>query len=180
MPIAVRTAEPLVFLQQRLADGSDFFIRTLKGRNLYMSEENLEKNLIPVFTGEKTRIPHSAIPALRIVPVRFSPSWLANRTRSDEYRFYIDCMVRTTVEDVIDEYVMVLSLAVTQWLLDFEKLQPEICEANRRAYDSWTDGVEFGYSKGQAWRIARISYWLKMVHAYSGNLEGMGSSVVNC
>jgi hypothetical protein len=138
----------------------------MKNRNLYQSQENLEKNVVPVFIGEKAQIPNSVMPALRIVPDNWNTKWLSTRVRDDQYRFYVDCMVRTTQRDVIDEYVMVLALATEEWLLEFSNLQGKIQETRSAYYDSWVDSVQFGWSKGQAWRIARITYWMKAQHAY--------------
>lgn len=166
MPVSVRTAEPMLTLKSRLELGSDFFIRTLKNRQLYLSEENLAKNVIPVFVGEKTQIPSSAIPAIRIVPDSWNAKWLSTRVRVDEYRFFVDCMVRTSEADVIDEYIMVMALAAEEWLLEFSNLQGHIEQTRSAYYDSWVDNVQFGWSKGQVWRIARLTYWMKTQHAY--------------
>lgn len=166
MTVLVRTAEPMLTLKKRLELGSDFFIRTLKARQLFLSEENLAKNVIPVFVGEKQRIPSSAIPAIRVVPDSWNTQWLSTRVRDDQYRFYVDCMVRTSEADVVDEYIMVFALAAEEWLLEFSNLQGKINETRSAYYDSWVDSVQFGWSKGQVWRIARLTYWMKTQHAY--------------
>lgn len=166
MPVQVLTAEPLLGLERYLVQGSDFFIRTLKNRNFFLSQENLEKNVVPVFKGEKTQIPASAVPAIRIVPDAEEDKWLATRVVDEKYTFFIDCMIRTAVADMIDEYVMTLALAVKDWLLEFKNLQGKVQDTRNRYYDSWVDRVQFGWSKGQVWRIARLTYWQKIQHAY--------------
>jgi hypothetical protein len=170
--IAVRTAEPLLYVDQRLTAGNDFFIENLKRRNFLRGEEWAQKNAIPVIIGEKTRIPNDAVPCLRIVPVNFSPEWGAARIRFEKYQFFIDVMVKTSQSQVVDEFVMTFALLTLNWLLDFNQLQAKIPEVNQKSYDSWIDSCEFGYTKGQVWRVARLTYWLKMQYTYVGTKGG--------
>jgi hypothetical protein len=162
----IRTAEPFTYLETRLKAGEQFFIDTLQDRGLFRSAKAVLKNAIPVVKGEKTRIAHDGVACVRIFPTNWTPEWGAARIRFEQYRFVVDCMIKTSVADIVDEYTMTFSLAVANWLLDFENLQPEIEEAGQKAFDSWIESCEFGYTKGQVWRVARIAYWLKLQHSY--------------
>ena len=75
-------------------------------------------------------------------------------------------MIKTSHAEIVDEYIINFALGVTNWLLDFNDLQPVIAEVDQKAFDSWIDNCEFGYTKGQVWRIARLDYWMKLQHNY--------------
>lgn len=160
------TTEPFLTVEQKLKDGEEYFINVLRDRGLFMSAKAMEKNAIPVIRGEKTRIPHEGIVAIRVIPVNWKPVWGSARIRHDQYRFYVDCLIKTSQSYIVDEYIMVFALAVANWLLDFPDLQPTIVEADQKAFDSWIDNCEFGYTKGQVWRVARLDYWMKLQHNY--------------
>lgn len=166
MTIRTVTAEPFLTLVEKLQRGEVYFIDTMHDRGLFKSSKAQEKNAIPVIKGEKTRISHDAITAIRTFPVSWRPEWGAARIRHDQYQFVVDCMIKTSIADIVDEYIMNFALAVTNWLLDFNDLQPVIIEVDQKAFDSWIDNCEFGYTKGQIWRVARLSYWMKLQHNY--------------
>ena len=160
------TAEPFLTVVQKLEAGEQYFIDLMQDRGLFKSSKALEKNTIPVVKGERTRIAHSGIVAIRTFPVTWKPEWGAARIRHDTYRFVVDCMIKTSHAEIVDEYIINFALGVTNWLLDFNDLQPVIAEVDQKAFDSWIDNCEFGYTKGQVWRIARLDYWMKLQHNY--------------
>lgn len=160
------TYEPFLAVVDHLELGRDFFEQTLKDRDFWQGSSSDERRIGEILVGEQSRVPNSVLAAVRVVPVKMTPTWLSSRVRTDQYNMYIDCMVRSVKREVNEELVITFAGAVQQWMQEFEALQLFIPEIKTRAYDSWVNSVDFGYSPGFAWRIARLDYWLKIQHIY--------------
>ncbi len=161
------TFEPHAAVRDHLEMGRAFFEQTLKDRGFLAGSSADDKKIGEILIGEQSRVGHSVLSAIRVVPVSMTPTWLASRVRTDQHNMYIDCMTRTAERETVDELIVTFAGAVQQWMMEFEQLQLVIPELNIRAYDSWIDSIQYGYSQGQAWRIARLDYWMKVQHVYS-------------
>jgi hypothetical protein len=121
-------------------------------------------------------IPTNARWAVRIVDAGGNTrtnEWLTTRARVETYKLYFDCMLRAGANRTeIDLAIQDFSSIVTNYLLSIKRLGFVIQSLptgvpNVPIYDSWVDSVDTGYTKNGAYRIARISWWGKLVNVYN-------------
>jgi len=120
-----------------------------------------------VIRGENTRTAHKA--AIRVVVLDKDQEWHATRVKDDTYNFHIDCMHKLTAKkEEIDKFINVFGSIVQSYLNRFSNLQPVIAETDPpiRAYNAWAPKMVKGYAQQGAYRVARISYWIKILNPY--------------
>jgi len=120
-----------------------------------------------VLRGEPTRVGNRA--AIRVVVTEKVENWHATRVKDDIYNFNIDCLSKmTSKKEEVEKFINVFGSIVQSYLNRFSNLQPVIAETEPpiAAYDSWAERMQKGFAQQGTYRVARISYWIKILNPY--------------
>ena len=154
-----------ITVEKDLEDGLPVFEKVFKDQGFV---SNKTKPIIGgVFRGEQTRIANRA--AIRVVVLDKQEVWHATRVKDDIYNFHIYCLHKMTArKEEIEKFVNVFGSIVQSYLNRFDNLQPVIAgtEPPIAAYDSWAERMQKGFAQQGAYRVARISYWIKILNPY--------------
>lgn len=114
-----------------------------------------------VFTDRQPTLPH--YPAIEIVRQSEEESWAATRVREQVYHYILDCSVKSPKREAATEWLIKFSMAVKNWLNDFENLQHAV-DGGRGVnwYDSLATGVNMDFRRALAVRTARIDWYCKI------------------
>lgn len=140
------------------------------GNFLFDRELIKQKDLIRTGIGET--LPSNARYTYRIVPGNKTSEWMATGARKDTYTTFIDCCLRIVVnQEVIDEVIAEWAGATQNWLNRLDELQfflrgLDPGKGPVQVYDSWSPSFELGYTRDQAYRVARVQHtaWLDVLY----------------
>ena len=144
----------------------------IQGRQ-YLHEQLLEMGIttgtppeppeIKVIQGETTVSGYE--PLIRVTSANpMNTEWLATRTRKDRYTFNIDVEMRLKRKDNKDKFVMGISNAIKNWMLQWQNLASTIFQTSHTYYDSFPMDTQLG-KKGEI-RTARFQWWCDVCNTY--------------
>ena len=122
-----------------------------------------EESLIKTIYGDEQRMV-DVYPSISIVPGNTEEKWLATRTREETYTFYVDCMAKNIKTVEAGRYIRCFANVTRNVLNDFRNLRFTVPHTNFLAWDSFAPRSEYGYKRDGAIRVARITWWCKVVN----------------